>query len=140
MNAQIKTQININAPVSQVWQTLTDFISYPHWNPFIKEIKGDVAVGNTITAVLPGMTFTPTVLKLDADKEFRWKGVLWFKNLFTGEHYFQLQDTGDGTTTFIHGEHFTGILVKLLPAKFEQQTIDGFKTMNEALKVRVEGV
>lgn len=32
----IRTEIKIHAPVTIVWQTLTDFASYADWNPFIK--------------------------------------------------------------------------------------------------------
>ncbi len=140
----LSSSIIINATPSEVWQVLTDFASYPSWNPFIKQLTGEVAVGETIQVTLhpPGgspMTFKPKVLAFDALREFRWLGKLWVKRLFDGEHRFLLQDNGDGTTTFHHSEQFSGILVPLLQKMLDTKTRAGFEQMNEALKNRVEG-
>jgi uncharacterized protein YndB with AHSA1/START domain len=50
MAKEIKTEILINATPEKVWSILTSFDNYPNWNPFIKSIKGEVKVGNMITA------------------------------------------------------------------------------------------
>lgn len=140
---EIKTSITINAPVAKVWQVLTDFEQYPAWNPFIKSLTGDVKVGNTIAARIEppgaqGMTFKPTVLAFDINKEFRWKGKLLVSGLFDGEHIFELTDNGNGTTTFVQREVFTGILVPLFAKMLDNTTLAGFNQMNEALKARAE--
>jgi uncharacterized protein YndB with AHSA1/START domain len=36
---EIRTEILINAQAYKVWKALTDFNSYPSWNPFIKYLK-----------------------------------------------------------------------------------------------------
>lgn len=135
---ELKTEILINASPEKVWQTLTNFPDYT-WNPFIKSITGEVKVGNTITAELGGMTFKPKVLKFEPQKEFRWKGKLFIKGLFDGEHYFLLEKQNDGSTKFTHGEIFSGILVPLFKKKLMTETKDGFVAMNEALKKSCEG-
>ena len=139
MKLSLDTRIIIKATPAQVWEVLTDFAKYPEWNPFVQSLQGEVQVGNTIETQLPGMKFTPTVMVFDANKEFRWKGKLFFRGLFDGEHFFQLKDNGDGTTTFIHGENFDGILVGLLKNKLLGETKTGFEEMNAALRERVEG-
>ncbi len=141
---EVRTQIVINAPAEKVWQILTDFARYPQWNPFIKSITGEPKVGNTITARIEppgaqGMTFKPTVLAFIANREFRWKGKLFVKGLFDGEHIFQLTPNADGTTTLLHREVFTGILVPLFAKMLDTNTLQGFQQMNEALKLRAEG-
>lgn len=118
MATEIKTEILINASPEKVWAILTDFQNYPNWNPFIKSITGNVAVGNKIVARLEppevsGMTFKPKVLQFDENKKFRWLGHLLFPGLFDGEHQFELIDNANGTTTFIQSEKFNGILVPL---------------------------
>src|SRR5690242_3329618 len=115
MATEITTRININASVNHVWQVLTDFTHYAEWNPFITSITGSAQVGNKINVrlVLPGskgMNMTPRVTVFNPNKEFRWLGHLLFKGIFDGEHRFELQDNGDGTTTFIQSEKFRGIL------------------------------
>lgn len=140
MIKEIKTEIAINASPDKVWAILNDFGNYPQWNPFIKSIKGEVKVGNKITARIEppntkGMTFKPKVLSYETNKELSWIGHLLFSGIFDGEHKFELIDNGNGTTTFIQGEKFKGILVGLLNI---ENTKKGFEAMNEKLKELVE--
>ncbi len=37
---QLHTEIIVEAPAERVWELLTDFASYPQWNPFIRNISG----------------------------------------------------------------------------------------------------
>ena len=139
---EIRTEITIKAPREKVWKTFTNAESYAQWNPFIKSLTGNLKVAEQITVLLqpPGgnvMTFRPKVLVFEENKEFRWLGKLFFKGLFDGEHYFQFKDNQDGSTTFVHGEKFTGILVPLF-AGILVKTEKGFQLMNEALKEQVE--
>jgi hypothetical protein len=139
MAKEIKTEILISATPEKVWNILSDFKKYPEWNPFIKSITGDVAVGNNITARLEppgakGMTFKPKVLAFDKNKEFRWIGHLLFPGLFDGEHKFELTDNKNGTTTFRQSEKFGGILVPLFSKMLDVNTTNGFNLMNEKLK------
>lgn len=140
---EIKTDILINATPSKVWAILTNFDNYPNWNPFIKSITGQVAVGNKITARIEppdatAMTFTPKVLAFETNKEFRWLGHLLFAGLFDGEHKFELIDTQNGTTTFIQSESFKGILVPLFKKMLNTNTRNGFNLMNQKLKELAE--
>ena len=84
------------------------------------------------------MNFKPTVLKADTNQEFRWKGHLFVKGLFDGEHFFKLEETAEGHTRFIHGENFSGILSGMVLKKVGKATRAGFAAMNEALKNQVE--
>ena len=145
MAKEIKTEISINATPEKVWSILTDFDKYPNWNPFIKSITGNVAVGNKITARLEppeanGMTFKPTVLAFEKNKEFRWIGHLLFPRLFDGEHKFELNDNRNGTTTFRQSEKFAGILVPLFKKMLDNNTKKGFEEMNKKLKELAEQI
>ncbi len=140
---EIRTEITINAPADKVWKALTDFDSYPSWNPFVKYVKGNVAVKGKIETKIepPGksaMTFKPTVLKFDQNKELRWLGHLIIPGLFDGEHIFELKDNGNGTTSFVQREQFRGILIPLFTKMLDVNTKQGFEAMNMALKERVE--
>ncbi len=39
------TEISITAPPDRVWHLLTDFASYPRWNPFIRCASGELKEG-----------------------------------------------------------------------------------------------
>ncbi|MDN3676077.1 SRPBCC domain-containing protein [Flavobacterium paronense] len=143
MAKEIKTEIVINAKPEKVWAILTDFKSYPNWNPFIKSIIGDVKVGNKITARIEppkakGMTFKPKVLTYETNKELKWLGHLLLAGLFDGEHKFELIDNGNGTTTFKQSEKFKGILVPLFKKQLDNNTKKGFEAMNSKLKELAE--
>jgi hypothetical protein len=143
MAKEIKTSIVINANPAKVWAILTNFNNYPTWNPFIKSITGQAKVGSKIKARIEppnasGMTFKPTVLAFDTNKEFRWLGHFIFPGLFDGEHKFELIDNGNGTTTFIQSENFKGILIPLFKKMLEVNTLDGFNQMNQKLKELAE--
>ena len=65
------TSIEVSAPPDRVWAVLTDFPSYPDWNPFIKRMEvttGELKAGGRakIFAQPPGekgMEFKPLLLK-----------------------------------------------------------------------------
>ncbi|WP_367390482.1 SRPBCC family protein [Lewinella sp. LCG006] len=139
----ISTSILIDAPIASVWAILMNQEAYPQWNPFIQQLKGDLASGNTIEAIIqpPGqkaMRFTPLVKVNQPEQEFRWLGHLFFPGIFDGEHYFLLEDIGGKQTKFIHGEQFRGLFAGLILRLIGESTKAGFVAMNEALKARAE--
>ena len=143
MAKEINTSITINATPEKVWRILTDFGNYGIWNPFITTISGAAEVGQKLKVTLKpengkGMSLKPKVLVFEPEKEFRWVGHLGIPGLFDGEHRFQLIDNGDGTTTFIHSEHFRGILIPFFSKMLDVDTKNGFIAMNEQLKIRAE--
>ena len=139
----ISTEIEINAPAAAVWGELVDGVTYPEWNPFVKHLSGDIDVGNILNVTIQSegnalMDFTPEVLVADENAELRWVGKLFVRGIFDGEHYFILEETDRGTTIFRHGENFTGILGYPMLAFIREDTENGFRAMNTALKARAE--
>ncbi len=138
LKANIHTRILIEATPTQVWEVFTKFEDYPSWNPFLSEVSGKVQVGQIIRINAGNMKFSPKVLAFEPNKKLEWLGRLFFKGIFDGQHYFQLHDNGDGTTTFEQGEHFSGILIPIFKGKMLAQTKANFEAMNQALKELVE--
>jgi hypothetical protein len=140
---QIHTEIEILATPERVWSVLLDFPNYPHWNPFISEITGHVKKEGSlrVTMALPGknaMTFRPTVLEVDEERELRWRGRLIIPGLFDGEHYFRIEPVGSARTVLTHGEYFSGILAGTVLSRTRDPIREAFVAMNRALKERVE--
>ena len=140
----IHTQISIRAAPHKVWGVLTDFPGMGSWNPFIRAISGLPMPGSRLSVTLspPGqsaVTLSPTVLVAKPDRELRWKGTIFSRWIFAGEHYFLLDPTSDGATWFTHGERFTGLLAPLIMrGRTLAATEEGFGAMNEALKRQSE--
>jgi len=138
MKHQISTSIIINAVPSAVWKVFTDFDAYPQWNPFVKSIKGEIAVGKQFDAEIGTMKFKPTTQVFEENEEFTWLGHLLFSGVFDGRHSFVFSDNGDGTTTLVQKEEFKGILVRLMKKKLDTEIVAGFNDMNKKLKELVE--
>jgi hypothetical protein len=122
---------------------LTDFATYPEWNPFVRRVQGEVRVGARLHIFIQpsggkGMSFRPTILVADPNREFRWLGHLWLPGLFDGEHSFLIESLGAGRVRFVQRERFGGLLVPLLWKMLDGDTRRGFEEMNRALKLRAE--
>lgn len=135
----IETRIEIAASAERVWGLLTDFPAHARWNPFIRSISGKALAGERLDIFVQppgggGMRFRPIVLRVEPERELRWRGKLLVPGLFDGEHYFVLEPGSGGKVTLRHGERFSGLLVPLLRRSLEQGTRAGFVAMNEALK------
>jgi hypothetical protein len=126
-----------------VWTQLIDIASWSEWNPFIREIDGDPAVGSKLRVVLQpagssrATTFRPTVVANVPGQRFEWLGSVGAKGIADGHHIFELEPVSDGQTRFVQREEFTGWAVGLLWPLFKKAE-PGFVAMNQALKERAE--
>ncbi|WP_267725369.1 SRPBCC domain-containing protein [Niveibacterium sp. 24ML] len=140
----MRTTIDIQASPNQVWSILTDFSSYPEWNPFIREVRGEPIAGRSLNVSIVTASsktlrsFWPRVLASQAPRELRWQGRLLAAGLLDGEQRFKLVQRSDGSTRLVHSQCFTGLLVPLLRMRLDREARPGFEAMNTALKSRAE--
>lgn len=133
--------IELNVPVSDVWDALVDVHSWEKWNSFIPMVEGSLAVGNKmkIKVVSPGMKemiFEPVVYEIENHQKISWGGgFLLF--VYNGVHEFLLEKIDDNTTRFRQIEKFQGPIV-LLMKKMIQKTALGYLNMNEEFKSFLE--
>ena len=139
---QIRTEIIINASKEKVWEILTDFGSYKNWNPFIISSSGKAQEGskliNTMKLDDKTQTFHPKILKVEENKYFDWLGHLFFKGIFDGHHYFEIEELENSQVKLIQGENFSGILSGMIMKSIGEKTISNFVIMNKALKELAE--
>ncbi len=140
---ELRSEIEIQASAERVWQLLTDFTSFPKWNPFIRRANGEIKEGARLEVYIQpsgagGMTFKPTILKVEPNRELRWLGRLVMPGLFDGEHIFTIEPLGNNRVRFTQREIFTGLFVPLLARSLNTDTRRGFEEMNQALKTRAE--
>ena len=151
MRHELHTEIEIDAPTEVVWRILTDLAAYEAWNPLIVSAAGEVRVGARLTNRLqpPGsraVTFRPTVTEaVDAadpagTRVLEWLGHLGVPGVFDGRHRFELHPTPAGGTRLVHGEQFSGLLVRMFRRSLDSSTVAGFEAMNAALKQRAEAM
>ena len=140
---ELHTEIEINAPAERVWEVLTDFASYPRWNPLIRWASGVPRTGEQLAVRIQpsgtrGMTFRPKILNAEPNRELRWLGHLFVPGLFDGEHSFTIEPLGHARVRFVQREIFRGLLVPLFSRGLDRDTRRGFEEMSRALKERAE--
>ena len=138
-----QSEIETNAPAERVWEVLTNFASYPRWNPFICRASGVPRTGEHLEVRIEppgsrGMTFRPKVLNAEANHELRLLGGLFARGLFDGAHSFTIEPLGEARVRFVQREVFRGLLVPLFSGGLDRDTRRGFEEMNRALKERAE--
>src|SRR6185437_14032153 len=97
---ELSATIDIDAPPRRVWEIVAAFEDYPDWNPFIRSIKGAPAPGTRLEVRIEppggrGMSFRPTVLVAEPERELRWRGRLLVPGIFDGEHSFHIDPVGE---------------------------------------------
>jgi hypothetical protein len=141
----IRSAIEIRAPIEIVWRTLTDFESYPDWNPHIRRVRGKPREGARLTIYSrpPGgrmIVMRPRVVTWQPPHELRWSATFIYARLFTGEHGFRLESTGPDRVRFVQDETFRGLLVPLYAKLRLARTRHGFEEVNQALRERAEAI
>jgi hypothetical protein len=138
----IKTETVINAPAERVWAEMTDFGSFPDWNPFVREASGRLEPGEQLKIRLQldrmKMTFKPRVTVVQPARELRWLATLGRPGVFDVDRAFQIEPR-DGGVLFVMSEECTGWLTPVMFAtNLEAQLYRGYDAFNEALRKRVE--
>src|SRR5918999_2074632 len=113
---ELTSSVEIGASARRVWDILTDFGSYPDWNPFITSASGEAERGATLEIRIEppegrAMTFKPRVLEATPERELRWLGRLFLPGVFDGEHSLRIEPIADERVRFVQSERFDGILV-----------------------------
>jgi hypothetical protein len=136
----VATSVEIDAPPGRVWEILVDQETYPEWNPFVRQFRGELRKdGELEVSIQPpereAMTFHPRIVELKSEERLVWEGRVLLPGVFTGRHHFEVTPLGGNRTRFDHSENFSGILVPFFDFEPVRQ---GFENMNAALKRRAE--
>ncbi|HJR85054.1 MAG TPA: SRPBCC domain-containing protein [Nitrososphaeraceae archaeon] len=139
----IETNIVIDSTPQKVWNILTNFKEYELWNPFMTKVVGDANLGSKIEVNIKTMngkkrTYYPIITKCEINNELRWKGKSILPGVFDGERIFILERSDDHKVSFSHQEIFSGLGVKFVGNKLDENLRESFVRMNEALKIRAE--
>src|SRR5207245_10552980 len=138
---EVSAEIEIEAPAERVWQVLTDFAKFPEWNPFIREMSGEVRTGAQLQVRLEptggrGMSFKPKMVNVETNREMSWLGRLLIAGLCSGEHSFTIESLDEKGVRFVQHEKFKGLLVQFMAKRLDRDTKSGVEEMNSALKDR----
>ncbi len=138
---EVKAEIEINAPPELVWKILTDFPSYPIWNPYIYPAKGELRTGAQLELTLhPGdqhIPFRPVVLSVEPNKELSWGGRTLTTGVFDRVQTFTIEPLEPTRARLVSREVFTGLLTPFYGGLVDD-TRRGLEMMTSTLRTRAE--
>lgn len=141
---EFQAVIDIAADVSIGWRVLTDFASYPQWNPLMRGVHGKPEKGAALKLRVARSLGSDETMPLPArvrvvvpEAEIAWGGGV--PGVFDVHHYFRFERTAGGFL-FVHGEVFSGFLVPAIwPLIKGRVRLENYKVLNAAFKQRCEG-
>ncbi|MEV4351654.1 SRPBCC domain-containing protein [Actinoplanes sp. NPDC049596] len=139
---EISAVVQIAAPPARVWQTLTDFASFPAWNPFIRRAEGPLVVGGRLRITLRlgrvPVPLRPRVTAVVEPRQLRWLARLAVPGLFDVDRRFALEPAGPDGCRFHQAETAHGLLAPVLMPLLRRPIRRGYLQLNTALRNRVE--
>lgn len=140
---EISTQIEIQGSAEKVWKLLTDFARFPDWNPFIREIIGEVVEGTKLeihisTPSGKNRVYRPILTKVEPNHELRWYGKGFLPGFLNGERIFTIEILDSNRVRLVHREIFSGLGTFFAGERMEREIRHSLEEMNLALKQRVE--
>ena len=141
---QVKTEIDISAPPSKVWDIITDINKWQEWSPIINGSQGKSAIGSKLTITMiskeegkDGPKYNPVITELKEPTYFHWRAHMLSEFIFTNEKIFKLEETATGTH-LTHIETFKGLMAPIMSEAMKKNVPPMLDSMNKALKELAE--
>jgi hypothetical protein len=119
MSRRITEAVEINAPLSRVWQVFSRLEDWPRWFPALTALEragtGPLAVGEALTLALSFRgrgTRVKVRVTESAPSRVRWSGRSF---AVTGDHAFFAEAIDEHRSRFCSDEIFSGLPVALIP-------------------------
>ncbi len=150
---QIKTQVNdttcssdvveIDAPAHVVWDVISDFSTYPEWNPFCVAVDGAFELGAAIVLHTPHPDHDPDLETREWISAIEEPFHLQYNtgDSIQGVHAVRdqwIEDLGNDRSSYCTIDVFNGEYAQLAYDLQGQWVTDGFNALAQALKVRAE--
>jgi len=135
-------EVEIDAPIDEVWAALTDLDAYPEWNPFTPSMRSSLTVGDPVDMRVRmaklGVTLRQreTVRAVEAPTKLVW-GEDMMGGLVRAERVQTLTELDDGRTRYRTEDVIEGPLGPLVFLLFGPSIQAGFDGVAEALAARV---
>lgn len=138
---RIETEAFLPCSREQAWAVLIDFASYPEWNPLVLEAEGGPATGARLRLLIARPDgsgkhdrLSARIVELEAPARLAWRGSVPL--LFTGRHWFALDDAPGGTR-LRHGEEMSGLIPLIGGARMAASYRPGYERFNAAFAARL---
>jgi hypothetical protein len=144
MDTTIRTELEIEAPPSLVYEVFAGFPFYRAWNPIVVDVVGEARRGERVTfSVVTDAKGTissrpATIVAADPVRCYlEWQGVTGARWFAAGRHWFRA-DAAPCGTVLRHEEEIAGLVARLLKPTQLNAGREGFHALNLAIKRRAE--
>ena len=143
VQANIYSDIVINAPANKVWATLTDFSEMPNWSSTLKGLSGDIKNGGSVVVKFDlgngqVVDIPRSPLLYSEGVYFGWSGELARLKGLTDNHIYKVEAISKCQSRFIQTEEFKGENPNITPIALAKLSIERYKIFNKELKKEVE--
>lgn len=142
--SEVQDSLIINASKKKVFEALTQWNTYPEWNPYITKIEGDPKVGQEIKVFFsigfgPALPLKCIVENLDAQKTvLSWEYQAVLPWVYTARHSFSIEEINSDQCQIVQIEKMQGLLGNRLQLIYHNILKRRFQAMHEALRAQVE--
>jgi len=140
----VSETVEIDAPQDFVWSVLTDYPSYPEWNPYTVRVEATLAIGGRVGLHLPdpgnpGQTFENVewMSVIEAPHHLQYNTGTELPGIHAVRDQW-VEDLGDSRSSYRTTDVFTGEIAKLVFDLQGAWVTDGFNATAHALKARAE--
>ncbi|AZS19939.1 MULTISPECIES: SRPBCC domain-containing protein [unclassified Caulobacter] len=144
MQRAVEHRIGVQAPAEIVWEVVSDFEGWAHWNPLYRKAEGVMKVGSVLVLEqhLPGQA--PTVIQPVVQDWVPYEQLHWRSSrlggFVTAIRYLEIENMGPANATFSNGELFMGLLLRFVSRDERRRLKAAFTAMGEAVRDRAEAI
>ena len=144
-NDEVAASAEIEAPRELVWKVLSDFSTYPQWNPFTPNIGGELAVGRPVVldvrfAGKKPKKQTEWVNQVVPGERICWGIRYGSRKLLAANRLQELTELGPERTRYFTVDRFSGLLVPVVFALYGRLIQVGFDGVATGLKRHCEAL
>jgi uncharacterized protein YndB with AHSA1/START domain len=140
----VSETVEIDAPPDLVWSVLTDFPSYPEWNPYTVRVEATLELGARAVLHLPdparpGRTFETVewISVVEPPRHLQYNTGSEIPGIHAVRDQW-IEDLGDGRSSYRTTDVFTGEIAAVVYDLQGAWVTAGFNATAHALKARAE--
>jgi len=144
MKRAVEHRIGVQAPAEIVWEVVSEFETWTHWNPLYRKAEGQMKIGTALVLEqhLPGeppRVIQPVVQDWVPYEQLHWRSTR-MGGFVTAIRYLEIENMGPANSTFSNGELFMGMLLRFVGRDERRKLKAAFAAMGEAVRDRAEAI
>lgn len=137
-----KAEVEINADLKTVWDTLIRTDDYQEWNSFTPKVETNWEVGTTLNLTVRMDPKEKPIMQKEVLRKFKlYREIAWGVNwgiFLRAERIQHISERADGSVTYFTEDVIWGVLSPIVDAIYGKNIQRGFKDVARGLKAYCE--